>query len=62
VRSNAIESKRRDELGPLGGGRNVEKSDHRHRWLLRPHRERPSGRAAEKPSLFAADKRQRGIL
>src|SRR5262249_32170026 len=34
-------------LGPLGGGAEIEKSDHRHRRLLRARRERPRRRAAE---------------
>src|SRR5262249_13144470 len=34
-------------LGPLGGGAEIEKPDHRHRRLLRARRERPHRRTAQ---------------
>src|SRR5262249_16554992 len=40
-------------LGPLGGGAEIEKPDHRHRRLLRARGERPCSRAAEKRDELA---------
>jgi hypothetical protein len=41
------------KVGPLGSGRGVKESDHRHRRLLRARREWPRSRAAEQLNELA---------